>query len=153
MSIVPTPLAVRFKAKYRVNAATGCWEWTGQRIPTGYGYISRGGRGGGMISAHRASHEIHIGPIPKGHWVCHRCDNPGCVNPEHLFSGPPRVNVIDCVRKGRHRNQNDHKTHCRNGHPLAGKNLRVEATGFRRCITCQRAYERRWRNTKKESKK
>ena len=63
--------------------------------------------------AHRISWEIHNGEIPENLWVLHKCDNPPCVNPEHLFLGTPRDNVIDKVKKGRHRDDNGEK------HPMA----------------------------------
>lgn len=78
-----------------------CWEWQGGRANGGYGKISRGPRNGGHIRAHRASYEMHVGPVPDGMFVCHRCDNPPCVNPAHLFLGSPKDNIDDMMRKGR----------------------------------------------------
>lgn len=82
-----------------VKKADGCWEWQGQR-KRGYGqfYID-----GGRWNAHRLSVTISTGPIPRGLRVCHRCDNPGCVRPVHLFIGTQRDNLIDALRKGRSR--------------------------------------------------
>jgi hypothetical protein len=54
-----------------------------------------------VTGAHRISWEIHHGPIPPGMFVCHRCDNPGCVNPGHLFVGAPKANTQDMIKKGR----------------------------------------------------
>lgn len=96
------PLADRFW-RY-VRKTDGCWLWTGTLDRQRYGAIWDGQRNNRMILAHRASWEIHFGPIPEGMLVCHNCpdgDNPQCVNPSHLFLGTMHDNMVDMVSKGR----------------------------------------------------
>lgn len=74
---------------------TGCWEWAGYRDSDGYGQLGRN------TKAHRRMYELAIGPIPAGLLILHACDNPPCVQPEHLFAGTKRDNGIDMAAKGR----------------------------------------------------
>lgn len=90
------PLETRFWQ--RVEKTDGCWRWTGPLHAFGYGLIWRGGNN---VGAHRISWEIHVGPIPDGLFVLHRCDNPPCVRPDHLFLGTQADNIHDMVAKGR----------------------------------------------------
>lgn len=82
------------------SRADGCWEWTGARGRAGYGYFSIKDR---RFFAHRLAFALVNGPIPPGLFVCHRCDNPPCCRPDHLFLGTTRDNVVDAMRKGRRR--------------------------------------------------
>lgn len=79
---------------------TGCWEFIGGRTGDRYGVISFGR--GRQRGAHVISYEYYVGPIPKGAFVCHSCDNPPCCNPKHLFLGSHQTNKDDEIAKDRH---------------------------------------------------
>ena len=86
-----------------INKTSGCWEWVGSKR-NGYGRMIVGSRTDGTrrsMSAHRVSYELKYGEIPDGMEVCHKCDNPCCVNPDHLFVGTRQDNIDDRERKGR----------------------------------------------------
>ena len=82
-----------------VAKSDDCWEWTGGRTGAGYGAFTVGDT---FRLAHRWQWAHHNGPIPKGMYVLHHCDNPACVRPDHLWLGSPLANMRDKVAKGRH---------------------------------------------------
>jgi hypothetical protein len=88
----------RFMDKVSPEPNSGCWLWTGCVNYDGYGQllVGRGARG-----AHRVSYELFHGAIEPGMHICHKCDVPSCVNPDHLFMGTAADNAADKVRKGR----------------------------------------------------
>ena len=94
-------LQERFDAKWLL-ASNGCWEWVGCIGVWGYGQISFMGK---SKSAHRISWELYKGEIPKGKLILHKCDNPACVNPSHLFIGTWGDNMKDMVAKDRQANK------------------------------------------------
>lgn len=95
------PVADRFWAMVDRRGADDCWEWTGFRLPSGYGVFRIEPGAGGTAPASRASWTINKGPIPDSLHVLHRCDNPPCVNPAHLFLGTHDDNMKDMAAKGR----------------------------------------------------
>jgi hypothetical protein len=82
-------------------STSGCWEWGGAKSSSGYGRI---GFDGARWACHRLMAHIKVGAVKPDDIVCHRCDNPCCINPEHLFIGTQKQNVDDRDAKGR-RNQ------------------------------------------------
>lgn len=94
------PLEQRFWEKVnRTNNPSECWNWVASKLKHGYGKISVS-RSVWKLS-HRISWEIAFGEIPDGLFVCHKCDNPSCVNPNHLFVGTAKQNTQDMISKGR----------------------------------------------------
>ena len=98
----------RFNEKYEVNQETGCWEWTACTDRHGYGHIQVSNK---KTLAHRVSYLLHVGEIEDGLSVCHRCDNPKCVNPKCLFLGTHKENMQDMYRKGRRQAVVGERTH------------------------------------------
>lgn len=82
-----------------VNKTDGCWIWTGSVNRDGYGTMSVSKR---TTGAHKVSYIMAYGVEPN-HNVCHTCDNPGCVRPDHLFDGTQKENIQDSIQKGRFR--------------------------------------------------
>ena len=80
------------------RSADGCWQWTGSKDQDGYGRFQTDGK---RTTTSRVAWMLTNGSIPDGMFVCHHCDNPSCVRPDHLFVGTQRDNVRDCIRKGR----------------------------------------------------
>lgn len=118
---------------------TGCWLWTGATAGNGYGKLGLDGR---TVYAHRTFYESVVGAIPAGLKVCHRCDTPSCVNPDHLFVATQAANLADARAKGRTRYPRADRTHCPNGHPFGTRRGR---DGGRICTPCQVARKQAWR--------
>lgn len=95
INLTPQDIA-RFESKF--VKTDGCWNWMGARCRDGYGNFRLGNR---TVGAQRITYMVYVGPIPDGLCVLHRCDNPACVNPAHLWLGTHTDNMRDSVSKGR----------------------------------------------------
>ncbi len=112
---------------------TGCWNWTGQVSPSGYGIVAKAGS---TIRAHRLMYEEHYGQKPTGLDVDHLCRNRLCINPEHLEAVTHRENMRRSYSPA---GLNARKSHCNSGHPLSGDNVSIRKTdGGRVCRACLR---------------
>lgn len=123
----------RFWARVEISTPDACWRFTGAKVE-GYGVISIGGR---VRRANRVAWLLHHGREPEG-LVCHKCDDPSCCNPAHLWLGDDKANPIDCALKGRQRGQSS--THCANGHLYSPENTyrRPGKISARQCRECNR---------------
>jgi hypothetical protein len=127
----------KIKLFTKVNPENGCWEWQKRLDKDGYG-ISWYNRK--TMKAHRMSYMVYIGELQVGKFICHKCDNPKCCNPFHLFQGTPLDNIIDAQQKGRKKiaqcgsikKYQKHKCRC---------NL---------CVKNMRAYWKKQRDSRKE---
>lgn len=118
---------------------TGCYLWTSTMCKDGYGKTSYKRK---TVRAHRLSFQLFKGDIPPGVLVCHKCDTPAYINPDHLFLGDFYDNARDKIRKGRDFKQK-YKDICKNGHLRSGENIRlyqspISGKKFRVCIPCKK---------------
>ena len=153
MGMTPRPLIERLRTKFRVNEATGCWDWTGYIMPNGYGKLTIPEQRSNL--AHRLVYEEYVGPIPEGLDIDHLCRNRACVNPDHLEPVTRSVNLARspivramraavtaaaAIRRAErlaNSKHNRYKTHCPSGHPYDEENTRWYRNS-RRCKACDR---------------
>lgn len=139
----------RFNNYHTVEPNTGCWLWTMCVDKDGYGIFQEKTRT--TVKAHRFSWKVHRGDVAKGTFICHKCDTPSCVNPEHLFLGTALENNRDCAVKKRTHNQK--KTHCPNGHRYDSANTYIYASGYRDCRECGKKQAKSYRRKNDYEKK
>lgn len=138
--------AIRRLVTRATATESGCWIYTGSQNENGYGtfYLD-----GATLNASRAAWQLFVGP-PGDLFVCHHCDNPPCINPDHLFLGTNRENQLDSSSKGRNIMQRHPElspllrriremTCCKRGHPFTPENLAPRKDGRRQCLKCKRA--------------
>lgn len=132
-----TPRLIRYVDRFlaKTVADGDCLLWTGAvagKPGRKYGCAWMGE----PIKAHRFSFLVWNGALDDTLMVCHRCDRPLCVNPEHLYQGTNTDNVRDAVERGRHRNGESDKTHCPSGHPYSDENT-YRYKNQRQCRICR----------------
>lgn len=124
-----------FNSRYTVDKITGCWNWN-RPTDRGYGIMVISGL---KYFAHRISAHLHLGFDIDSHLcICHTCDNPSCVNPEHLFIGTQADNIRDRSNKGKNKNHNSYKTVCKHGHIFSKENTIISSRGLRICRECNK---------------
>lgn len=125
-----------FWARANRKGPEECWVWTGPTTDKGYGKFKN-------TTAYRYSYELLVGPVPDRLHVLHRCDNPPCVNPAHLFVGTHQDNMRDKIAKGRGAKvwgralNRKLQTHCKWGHRFSPENTGRNGRGHRYCRQCQ----------------
>jgi hypothetical protein len=130
-----------------VRTAAGCMEWLGTRAFYGYGKTMFRGK---TTTAHRKVWTLTYGEIPEGMCVLHKCDNPPCCNPDHLFLGTHADNARDREAKGRGGGKKNTVTHCKNGHEYTPENTyRYKRTKY--CRICVRAKTQRYYRKRKSA--
>jgi hypothetical protein len=122
----------RFWDKVDVKGPDDCWEWQAFKNEQGYGRFYFNGR---LHGAHRVAYQLTYRDFDQSLDCCHKCDNPSCVNPEHLFLGTEKDNIDDMMKKGRHHFKS--RTHCSKGHEYTEENILWERGGTKRtCRVC-----------------
>ncbi len=125
-----------------IKASLGeCWAWAGGHNNMGYGMHKR-------RLTHRVAYEREHGPIPAGMMVCHTCDEPGCINPAHLWLGTNADNQRDASEKGRQPAQS--ATHCIHGHEFTAENTIRRGYLARQCRECGRIAQRKYNQKKRK---
>jgi hypothetical protein len=123
-----------------------CVQAPGALMPSGYGRATYEGK---QQLAHRVAWQKVNGPIPEGLEIMHLCDNPSCINVEHLRPGTHAQNMADMAAKGRAPSWTEFWTHCKNGHPFDETNthwaVRADGLRIRVCRTCRRNSDKRRR--------
>lgn len=122
----------------KTKKVNSCVEWTGSIGTNGYGRISYKGK---RYSTHRLSYLVFNNIDPGNLFVCHSCDNKKCINKDHLWLGTCQENLLDMKIKGRSRNQNKNKTHCKNNHEFTYLTT-IFRSNKRICSICEKEYHK-----------
>lgn len=149
------PLEVRLREVGWTVTESGCWEWDGKRNDNNYGLFSAKRFGYENARAHRAMYECFVEPIPDDLQLRHKCDNPPCVNPDHLIPGTAADNSRDMVERGRNWRKKRGGT-CANGHDVTkpGALRKVTKAGKSEtvCVECNRARQGRYQERLRQAR-
>jgi hypothetical protein len=138
--------ARQFWKRLQKDPVTGCWNWTGSKLPKGYSKFRLGGSKGALVYVHRWAYARFVGTFPEHLTIDHTCKNTSCVNPEHL---EPVTTGVNCLRGQGPAARNAKVTHCPKGHAYTVGNTFVsKKNGSRRCRACGRENCRRYRQVK-----
>ena len=133
----------RFEDKYMTEPNTGCWLWLGVANKKGYGFMSIYGKN--KQATHISLFIYKNILVSKGLDACHKCDNPICVNPDHLFVGTRKQNMLDCEKKGRSNNEAKVKKGEKNGRAKLSdsivKKIIKELNDGRKCAYLSNKYK------------
>jgi hypothetical protein len=134
--LTPISIEERFWTKVVKGDEDACWEWLGYKDYRGYGSLWDNSLGRNIF-AHRVAYFIKHGKYPDN-YACHTCDNPPCVNPNHIFDGTPFDNTMDMMAKGRQVNQYRNREACSAGHTYTDESTYISRQGVRVCRICRR---------------
>lgn len=127
-----------------IVTSSECWEWKGPRNDAGYGLFTLVRMGYDKVRAHRVMYEERHGETPKGLLIRHRCDNPPCVNPDHLLIGTQAQNASDMRERGRRLEWEKNGMKCANGHDVSNNDNVTHIKGRRTCLQCKRDRSKRY---------
>ena len=136
------PVVDRILARILIDPTTGCWVWQGALVK-GYGYVSAWSEDQERWVrryTHVVMWEHSHGPVPAGKVLDHRCENPPCCNPDHLFVNERVANILRTSRMVNHVSHRENR--CKRDHPLVGANVRWKKNGTRCCRTCDKLRKR-----------
>jgi hypothetical protein len=131
-----------FKTRYEISE-NGCWNWTWKKDKDGYGQFHARPN---HQRAHRFAYEVFYGEFDYNLLVCHKCDNPSCVNPKHLFLGTNKDNINDMLKKNRYA-KIKRNNKCMRGHEMTTENtLKIPSMKQRTCKKCYYLNQKRHKN-------
>lgn len=139
----------RFWDKVDIKGPEECWIWKASVKSNRYGQFRFNKKNTG---AHRVAYILTHGEFDNNLDVCHTCDNPPCVNPNHLWLGTTRDNILDMTKKGRHGQQRLSRDNCRQGHPYTEETTGYKENGNKYCKICKCLRAMRYYDTYKSKK-